>query len=35
MDKVDSYPEEQMYEEMAFLSEQAGILAGHLWTFCK
>ena len=35
LEKMDVYPEEQMYEDTLFLSEQAGILSGHLWTFCK
>lgn len=35
VEKVETYSEEQMYEDFAFLSEQAGILAGHLWKFCR
>jgi hypothetical protein len=32
---VEEYPDEQMYEDCLYLSEQAGLLAGHMWAYNK
>ena len=29
------YSEERVYEDLKLLSDQAGILAKHLWALCK
>jgi len=35
LEGLETYPEEQMYEDTLFLSQQAEILSGHLWKFSK